>query len=503
MRRKAQACTGTWILSAGLHVSRRAVAVWSACTVLIALAICPARGTEVRVEGSPEQRLAELGIPIPGDEYWQHGNEQLWADSQIRAFHRDGELLYAAGHFLTIGTTLANRIAAWNGYEWNPLGEGLDGTVREVTILGGELPGLYACGEFYSAGGEDAWHVARWDDFGWHGLAHFNATVTDVCEFEGSLVVAGAFDHVDGEVLWKIARLIGGQWEQIGETFNDNVLDVAVFNGALIAGGSFTRSGTTEVGRIAQWDGERWQPLAAGLDDHVNCLEVIGEKLYVGGSFEYSGSEYLGHISTWDGTKWEAIGGGVSSSWPVGTGVAAIIEYRGDLYVGGQFEYAGETWARNIAFWDGSAWNRLGAGTDQWVFALAEYNGGLYVGGWFHLAGSQPAENIALWQPSTTGVSAEVGSRLPLLVVHCAPNPFNPYTELRFITEAPLLMSVDIYDIAGRHVKGFETQEYSTGEHAIMWFGEDDAGESVTSGVYYFVLSSGRYHVSQKAVLVK
>ncbi len=67
------------------------------------------------------------------------------------------------------------------------------------------------------------------------------------------------------------------------------------------------------------------------------------------------------------------------------------------LYVGGQFTFAGEVAANNIARWDGTTWSPLGNGMNDWVIALTEYNGELIAGGGFTTAGGTPANRIARW----------------------------------------------------------------------------------------------------------
>jgi len=455
-----------------------------------------------------EALLADMGIPIPGDEYWVQDNPQLWADEQIRCLHVQGETLFAGGQFDSIGAVAARRIAAWNGDSWSPLGGGIGdeeyGSASEVETIPIDSTGVYVVGSFWEAdGGVDAWSAARWDGTGWHGLAHFNASANCIEEFAGARVVGGGFDHVDGEVVWKIARETSGSWEQIGEGFNYLVLDMAVYEGTLIAGGTFTRSGETYLNYIARWDGQQWQPMGEGFDNYVKVMEVIDGELYVGGSFEYSGSEWMGHLAKWNGSGWESIGGGVAPMGP-GAGVAAFAKYQGNLYIGGQFEYVGGVWARNIAYWDGATWNRLGAGTDRWVFALAEYQGALFVGGWFNLAGGQSAQNIAVWRPTTTGTPGELpAGDEPFIVSHCSPNPFSPNTALHFTARVSAAVAIDIYDVAGRRVKHLGAGEFPVGEHSVVWLGDDDEGKAVASGVYYLVLSSGSHRVARKVVLAR
>jgi hypothetical protein len=54
------------------------------------------------------------------------------------------ELLIVGG-FSVAGDMVANNIAAWDGNSWQPLGSGINGSVRALTVYNGEL---IAGGEF-------------------------------------------------------------------------------------------------------------------------------------------------------------------------------------------------------------------------------------------------------------------------------------------------------------------------------------------------------------------
>ncbi len=74
-----------------------------------------------------------------------------------------GELLVVGGEFTFAGEVAANRIAAWDGSQWQPLGTGTGGTdyayVNALTVYNGEL---IARGYFASAGGQVSAFIARW-----------------------------------------------------------------------------------------------------------------------------------------------------------------------------------------------------------------------------------------------------------------------------------------------------------------------------------------------------
>jgi hypothetical protein len=82
----------------------------------------------------------------------------------LQVFDPDGpgpmpELLIAGGAFSTAGGVAASGIAAWDGSSWSPLGTGTAGQVRALTVWRGRL---VAAGNFFSAGGLVSPGLAFW-----------------------------------------------------------------------------------------------------------------------------------------------------------------------------------------------------------------------------------------------------------------------------------------------------------------------------------------------------
>lgn len=64
------------------------------------------------------------------------------------------------------------------------------------------------------------------------------------------------------------------------------------------------------------------------------------------------------------------------------------------------------------------------------------------------------------------------------------PNPFNPATELRFEAPASGQLQVAVYDLLGKRVATLFEGRVATGEGSVIWNGLDDAGLSLSTGVY-------------------
>jgi Secretion system C-terminal sorting domain len=83
------------------------------------------------------------------------------------------------------------------------------------------------------------------------------------------------------------------------------------------------------------------------------------------------------------------------------------------------------------------------------------------------------------------------------------PNPFNPTTTIFWQQDITGETSLTIYDIKGQKIRQLTSQEYSAGEHSIIWNGCDADNYSCSSGVYLIRLKTSEGVSTQKVVLVK
>jgi PKD repeat protein len=72
-----------------------------------------------------------------------------------------------------------------------------------------------------------------------------------------------------------------------------------------------------------------------------------------------------------------------------------------------------------------------------------------------------------------------------------SPNPLNPNGRLTFVTTAPGLASVKIFDPSGRMVRNLMSREYvAPGAHEVAVDGRNEQGNRLASGVYFFRVES-------------
>ncbi|MEZ4386427.1 MAG: C25 family cysteine peptidase [Candidatus Krumholzibacteriia bacterium] len=83
------------------------------------------------------------------------------------------------------------------------------------------------------------------------------------------------------------------------------------------------------------------------------------------------------------------------------------------------------------------------------------------------------------------------------------PNPFNPQTVIVF--DVPRLQDVRlrIYDVQGRLVRTLVAGPQPAGRHEAVWRGRDDHGGEVSSGLYFYRLTTGGQDLVRKMTLLK
>jgi flagellar hook assembly protein FlgD len=85
------------------------------------------------------------------------------------------------------------------------------------------------------------------------------------------------------------------------------------------------------------------------------------------------------------------------------------------------------------------------------------------------------------------------------------PNPFNPSTTIPFEIgmNSRGTTSLAIYNILGQRVRLLFDKFLQPGAYEITWNGQDDRGNPVTSGLYFYQLRSGNNTLIGKMVMMK
>ncbi|MCB1182776.1 T9SS type A sorting domain-containing protein [bacterium] len=134
------------------------------------------------------------------------------------------------------------------------------------------------------------------------------------------------------------------------------------------------------------WDNSFGAP---GVNGDVYSVVEYGGDLVIGGEFLSVGGVAATNIARWDGVAWSPMGDVFDGA------VRDLIVWNGDLYAGGWF-------TDGLMQWDGLDWSAVDGGLDGSVEDMTIWNGNLAVGGYFSSAGGGSAfpNSIVVWDGS-------------------------------------------------------------------------------------------------------
>jgi len=83
------------------------------------------------------------------------------------------------------------------------------------------------------------------------------------------------------------------------------------------------------------------------------------------------------------------------------------------------------------------------------------------------------------------------------------PNPFNPSTTIRYKLPKQQHVSLTVYNVLGQQVRKLVDGVRPAGENFVLWGGTNDAGQTVSTGVYFYQLVIDDRVESKKMIMLK
>ncbi len=108
------------------------------------------------------------------------------------------------------------------------------------------------------------------------------------------------------------------------------------------------------------------------------------------------------------------------------------------------------------------------------------------------------AKTVKIFTSSGKGYSSE------LITLNAnQPNPVDNYTEIEFTINQPLDLTITIYNLIGEPVKVIARGKYSKGMHRVIWHADDEKGNLVPNGVYFYRLETKRGVAIKQLVVLR
>jgi hypothetical protein len=102
------------------------------------------------------------------------------------------------------------------------------------------------------------------------------------------------------------------------------------------------------------------------------------------------------------------------------------------------------------------------------------------------------------------GIEERNENRVVGTAIHIFPNPFTTSTTISLsAAQNTECIELKIYDISGREVKSFSLPTAYSLLSTITWDGTDDAGQPLSSGVYFMHLETQNRRIVEKIVLLR
>jgi hypothetical protein len=432
-------------------------------------------------------------------------------NSEVRAFARSGDRIYAGGFFTMLGNRQKRFCLA-----------ALDATTGEARAWDAHLAGyqvqalavhgstLYVGGDFSEAGGLGRANLAAFDletgaPVPWSPAP--SGAVWCLAPSDSVLYVGGLFGAIGGQERHRIAavRLTDGTATDWDPNADDAVASLALGPLGVYAGGFFGRIGGQTRSHSAALDpatgaATPWDPQVHSWG-WVNGLAVGSNAVYLGGYFISVGGEPRNNLGAVD-----AVTGSVLP-WraDVDDVVEAVAVSGGMAFAGGLFHSVAGVSRSGLVALDGATgsvldWNPM---NDSAIWAMSPYEGTLYVGGDFASAWNEPQVNVAAI-PLSGLRAAAVASVSPGKEDHTfsasiEPNPSRTDAVVRFLPSSSGQMKLVFYDVQGRQVATVVDRWNAAAEprevrvHTAEW----------PRGMYFCRLEGPNSAVTRKLIVLK
>ena len=150
-------------------------------------------------------------------------------------------------------------------------------------------------------------------------------------------------------------------------------------------------------------------------------------------------------------------------------------------------------------------WNQIFGGSDDDYGSSIQQtaDGGYIITGWTNSFGNG---NDDAWLIKVENPLVEIDESFKPNVFalhHNYPNPFNPFTTVRYDLPEDAMVNITIYNMMGRQVRTLISRHQSAGYQSVQWNATNDARSPVSAGIYLYIIQAGEFRQNKKMVLLK
>ena len=83
------------------------------------------------------------------------------------------------------------------------------------------------------------------------------------------------------------------------------------------------------------------------------------------------------------------------------------------------------------------------------------------------------------------------------------PNPFNPYTTIKYFLPKESFVDITIYNLIGNIILNLVHKDEKSGYHSVSWNGINNKGKLVSAGIYLYKIEVEGFSETKKMALIK
>lgn len=104
-----------------------------------------------------------------------------------------------------------------------------------------------------------------------------------------------------------------------------------------------------------------------------------------------------------------------------------------------------------------------------------------------------------------TSFTSEIKENEDPAAIECINNSpvFSDYTTIQYSLPEDNYVELTLYDLTGRTVKNLVKKTQRTGTYSYRWYGDNDNGKKLSSGIYFYKLKVGDERYIDKVLLVR